>query len=300
MSEALITILRSSLAIMTPLLLAATGGLFTELSGMLNIALEGLMLIGAFASIVGTALTGNPLFGILIGIAGTVAVAALLGFVTLYLKSNVFITGLATNLFASGITVVLAFHLFGNKGVVVFETVQSLPRWDLPLLRDIPIISDLFNHHHVLVYLSWILLILASWVLYRTPFGMRLRAAGLHEKTLISLGLQPKRYRFIAFLISGLSCALAGAILSLNLGAFVPNITSGKGWIALVVIFLGHRRPLGLFFAALLFGFADAFSNYAQGLWNIPADFILAIPYLFTLLVMILLSVYTSRKSKFD
>jgi simple sugar transport system permease protein len=97
-----------------------------------------------------------------------------------------------------------------------------------------------------------------------------------------------------------LGCALAGAILSLNLGAFVPNITSGKGWIALVVIFLGHRRPLGLLFASLLFGFADAFSNYAQGVWNIPADFILALPYLFTLLVMILLSVYTSRKSKFN
>lgn len=285
---------------MTPLLLAATGGLFTELSGMLNIALEGLMLIGAFASIVGTALSGNMMFGLLIGIVSTVAVAALLGFVTLYLKSNVFITGLATNLFASGITVVLAFHLFDNKGVVVFDTVQSLPRWDIPLLRDIPVISDLFNHHHVLVYLSWVLLIIASWVLYRTPFGMRLRAAGLHEKTLISLGLQPKRYRFIAFLISGLGCALAGAILSLNLGAFVPNITSGKGWIALVVIFLGHRRPLGLLFASLLFGFADAFSNYAQGVWNIPADFILALPYLFTLLVMILLSVYTSRKSKFN
>jgi simple sugar transport system permease protein len=300
MSEALITILRSSIAIMTPLLLAATGGLFTELSGMLNIALEGLMLIGAFASIVGTALSGNMMFGLLIGIVSTVAVAALLGFVTLYLKSNVFITGLATNLFASGITVVLAFHLFDNKGVVVFDTVQSLPRWDIPLLRDIPVISDLFNHHHVLVYLSWVLLIIASWLLYRTPFGLRLRAAGLHEKTLISLGLQPKRYRFIAFLISGLGCALAGAILSLNLGAFVPNITSGKGWIALVVIFLGHRRPLGLLFASLLFGFADAFSNYAQGVWNIPADFILALPYLFTLLVMILLSVYTSRKSKFN
>lgn len=100
----------------------------------------------------------------------------------------------------------------------------------------------------------------------------------------------------VAFLIAGAFCAFGGATLSLSLGAFVPNMTSGKGWIALVVIFLGQRRPLGLLLAAFVFGLADAFSNYAQGAFNIPAEFILAIPYVFTLLVMIGLSAFNSRR----
>ncbi|MDX9824678.1 MAG: ABC transporter permease [Sphaerochaeta sp.] len=300
MNEIAIPVLHSAVAIMTPLLLAAMGGLFTELSGMLNIALEGLMLTGAFTSIVFTFYSGNMVVGVLIGIVCTIALAALLGTVTLHLKSNVFITGLATNLFASGLTVVLSFRLFGNKGVVVFDQIGNLPRMQIPFLQRIPIIGDLFIGHHILVYVSWILLLVVSWVLYRTPFGFRLRAAGLHETTLVSLGMRPQRYRFIAFLISGFTCGLAGAVLTLNLGAFVPNITSGKGWIALVVIFLGQKKPLGLLLAALVFGFADAFSNHAQGAWNIPADFILAIPYIFTLLAMVAFSLYTSRKNRVE
>lgn len=300
MNTIAIPVLHSAVAIMTPLLLAATGGLFTELSGMLNIALEGLMLTGAFTSIIFTYYTGNLVAGVFLGILCTMALAALLGTITLHLKSNVFITGLATNLFASGLTVVLAFRLFGNKGVIVFDDIANLPRLIVPKLQQIPVIGDLFIGHHVFVYISWILLIIATWTLYKTPFGFRLRAAGLHEETLVSLGMRPQRYRFYAFLISGFTCGLAGAVLTLNLGAFVPNITSGKGWIALVVIFLGQKKPIGLFFAALVFGFADAFSNYAQGAWNIPADFILAIPYVFTLVAMVLFSIYTSRKSRFE
>lgn len=291
-------LLHSAVAIMTPLLLAAMGGLFTELSGMLNIALEGLMLMGAFSSIVFTYLSGSMIWGVLLGIVATMLLATLLAVVTLNLKSNVFITGLATNLLASGLTIVLSFRLFGNKGVVVFDRIGSLPRWDIPLVSDIPVLGVMISGHSPFVYLSWVLLALSSWVLYKTPFGLRLRAAGLHEKTLVSLGLSPSAYRFIAFLVSAFACAIAGAVLTLNLGAFVPNITSGKGWIALVVIFLGQKKPLGLLGASLVFGFADAFSNYAQGAWNVPADFILAIPYLFTLLAMVIVSIHADWKER--
>lgn len=300
MNPVAIPVLHSAVAIMTPLLLAAMGGLFTELSGMLNIALEGLMLMGAFASIVFTHFTGNMVVGIALGVLASMLLAAILGTVTLHLKSNVFITALAANLFASGMTVVLSFKLFGNKGVVVFDEIASLPRLDIPVLAKIPVFGDIFIGHNIFVYMSWVLLALCAWVLYRTPFGFRLRATGIHEQAMVSLGMRPSRYRFIAFLVSGFTCALGGAMLTLNLGAFVPNITSGKGWIALVVIFLGQKKPIGLLFAALVFGFADAFSNYAQGAWNVPADFILAIPYLFTLVAMVLFSMYTSRKNRVE
>ena len=285
---------------MTPLLLAAMGGLFTELSGMLNIALEGLLLMGAFCGIIFTYFTGSMVLGVLLGIVCTMLLSAILAAVTLNLRSNVFITGLATNLFASGLTVVLSFKLFGNKGVVVFDTIPSLPVLKLPVLAQIPVFGDIFIGHSPFIYLSWILLAVCSLVLYKTPFGFRLRAAGLHQKALSSLGMNPDRYRFSAFLISGFTCGLGGALLTLNLGAFVPNITAGKGWIALVVIFLGNKKPLGLLIAAVVFGFADAFSNYAQGALNVPADFILAIPYVFTLIAMLGFSIYAKRKDRFE
>lgn len=291
-------ILHSAIAIMTPLLLAATGGLYTELSGMLNIALEGLLLIGAFAAIVFASLSGSIFIGVLAAIFCSMLLAAILATVTLKLKSNVFITGLATNLFAAGITVVLSFRFFGTRGVVVFNDVARLGTLNIPWLAKIPVIGDILAGHTIFVYFSWLILLITWFVLYKTPFGFRLRACAKEEKALLSLGLKPSVYRFIAYLISGFCCGIGGAVLTLNLRSFVPNISSGKGWIALVVIFLGNKRPGGLLIAALVFGLADAFSNYAQGALNVPADFILAIPYIFTLLVMIGVSIYTKKKNE--
>jgi len=276
------------------------GGLFTELSGMLNIALEGLLLTGAFSSVVFTYYTGSMVLGTLLGIGCTMLLSAILASVTLNLKSNVFITGLAVNLFASGLTVVLSFYLFANKGVVVFDTIATLPLLGPPSLAKIPILGDIFIGHSLFVYLSWLLLGLSYIVLYRTPFGFRVRATGLHPEALSTLGMRPDRYRFASFLISGFTCGLGGALLTLNLGAFVPNITAGKGWIALVVIFLGNKTPIGLLIAAFIFGLADAFSNFAQGALNIPSDFILAIPYLFTLLAMVGSSIYAKKKGAIE
>jgi simple sugar transport system permease protein len=290
----------SAITIMTPLLLASTGGLFTELTGMLNIALEGLMLVGAFASIVALHFTQNLFLGMAIGVASSMLLAAIIALITLYLKANVFITGIAANLFASGITVVLSFHIFANKGVVSFPELPLIPTFFDKGVEAVPILGPIIFGHTFFTYVSVLLLFLAYIVIYKTPFGFRLRAAGLYPKSLISVGLSPKRYQFIAFLISGFFCAIAGAMLSVNLGAFVPNITSGKGWVALVVIFLGQKRPVGLLIASFVFGISEAFSNYAQGLWQIPADFILAIPYVFTLIAIILYSIYDYNKQKVE
>lgn len=290
--------LHSVVVIMTPLLLAATGGLFTELSGMLNIALEGLLLTGAFAAVAAAHYTGSLALGLLTAILASLLLAALLGWATLTLRSNVFITGLAANLFAAGITVVLSHHLFGTRGVVVPANIPPLPRIDIPLIRNIPAAGDLLSGHSAPVYLSWALLALAALVLFKTPFGFRLRACAKHAPALISLGLKPDTYRLSAFLVSGFTCGLGGAFLSLNLGAFVPNMSAGKGWIALVVIFLGARKPPGILIAAFAFGLAESFSNYAQGILKIPADFILALPHVFTLLAVVGLSMYVKARTK--
>ncbi len=290
-------LLHNTIGIMTPFLLAATGGLFTELAGMLNIALEGLMLIGAFFSVVFAGFTGSLFIGVLLGIASAMLVAALFGAVSLNLKANVFISGLATNLLASGLTVVLAFQIFGNKGVVRFE-IARLPSLSVPALARIPILGDLLIGHNVLVYLSWLIVVLAAVVIYRTPFGLRIRGTGLDAPTITSMGLKPRRYQMAGILISGFTCGLAGAVLTLNLSAFVPNITSGRGWIALVAIYLGNKTPWGIVIASFIFGFAESFSNYAQGATNIPADFILASPYLITVLAMIGYSIWRHYRTR--
>ncbi|MDR1894304.1 MAG: ABC transporter permease [Spirochaetales bacterium] len=293
------SLIHSAVTIMTPLLFAALGGLFTELGGMLTIALDGLLLTGAFAGVVFAHWTGSLLGGALFGGLAGMTLAAAVGGVTLKLKANVFITGLAANLFAGGITVVLGRRLFATRGVVVFNDLPRLPVITLPVIDGIPILGDLLSGHTPYVYASWGFLAAAWFMLYRTPQGFRLRGCEKSGEALESLGLKPDRLRFAAFLISGFVCGLGGSYLTLNLQAFVPQISAGKGWIALVVIFLGGRRPQGLWPAAFLFGLAEAFSNFAQGAFNVPADFILAIPHLWTLLVMIGVSIYTKNKRAF-
>jgi ABC-type uncharacterized transport system permease subunit len=295
--EVILSLVHNAVGIMTPFLLAATGGLYTELSGMLNIALEGLMLVGAFFAVAFAGLTGSLALGVALGIASSMLTALLFGLVTLKLKANVFIAGLATNLLASGLTVVLAFQLFKNKGVVRFE-LGRLPVLSVPALQGIPLLGGLLLGHNLLVYVSWAIVLASVVLIYRTPFGLRLRGTGLNAPTMSSLGLRPQAYQLAGILISGFTCGLAGAWMTLNLAAFVPNITSGRGWIALVAIYLGNKTPVGIVVASFVFGLSEAFSNYAQGALKVPADFILAFPYFITVLAMILYSMWRHYRAR--
>ncbi len=280
-----IPILAGAVAAMTPLLYAALGGLFTELTGMLNIALEGLIALGAFFAVIGASVTGSLAAGIGIGMAASTATALLYGQITLRLRANEFITGLATNLLAAGLTTVLSQQMFATKGVVPFE----LPH--LPVitraLADIPVAGPAIFGQNILTQLSWLAALLAWVVIRRTPFGMRLRATGSNPKAVAALGLKPNRYKLAAILISGAACGLAGSYLSLNLSAYVPNISSGRGWIALVAIYLGGRKAKGILGACFVFALAESFSNFAQGVFRMPSDFILAIPYAATLAALV-------------
>jgi simple sugar transport system permease protein len=291
-----IPLIHNSINIMTPFLLAGIGGLMTELAGMLNIALEGLILVGAFFSVIFAAASGSLFLGLLFGIIMTIFVAFIFGAVTLYLKANVFITGLATNLFAGGMIAVISFYFFGTKGNLMFNELPDLPALNVPALNGIPVIGDILFGHNILVYIGWVIVVLAWLTIYKTPFGFRLRGTGSNPKAMIALGLKPRNYQMAGILISGFTCGLAGAVLTLNLGAYVPNISSGRGWIALVVIYLGGKTPLGILAASFVFGLAESFSNYAQGFTNIPADFILAFPYIITVVAMVVMSILQHRR----
>jgi len=268
--DSVLSFFKSALTIMVPVFFAAAGGLFPALAGCLNIALEGLLLIGAFSSLAVFYFSGSAAAAVLAAIIAAMAVSFLHAFAAFRLRVNLFISGLAINLFSSGLCIILSDKLFSTKGVITVSGSPSLLKWY--------VIFGLF------------LLVIAWFSLYKTPFGYRLRACDKNADALVSLGIKPQFYQIRAILISGFFCGIGGSFLSLNLGAYVPGMSAGKGWIALAVIFLGLRKPFGLLAAAIVFALADSSSNYIQGILQIPADFVLAIPYICTLIAIIVVS----------
>jgi simple sugar transport system permease protein len=273
--ENLFPIFKSALTIMVPLLFAAAGGLFPALAGTLNIALEGLLLAGAFSSLAVFHHTGSITLSIMAAIIAAMILSLLHAFTSFKLKANLFITGLAINLLSSGLCIVLSNAFFNTRGVVVSRHINGL-----------------LNRYLVIALL---LLLVSTVIIYKTPFGFRLRACEKNSDALISLGIKPEFYQTTALIISALFCALGGAFLSLNLGAFVHGMSAGKGWIALVIIFLGARKPHGILAAAFIYALAESLSNYAQGRLTLPADFLLAFPYFIALLAMIIVSIVPKK-----
>lgn len=275
-----------ALGLMTPILFAALGGLLSELSGMLNIALEGLIGVGAFAAAVAAIHSGSLTAGVVAGAAAGAVVAWGFGAVTLRLRANEFVTGLAVNLLASGLTVSVSARLFHTKGVVRIAA-GALPVLPLDGAGHAPFLGRIILGHDALAYAGWIAVPLVWLLVRRTPFGLRLRAAGSNPRALVTLGKKPEAYKIAAILLSGLACGLAGASLSLGLGSYVPNATAGRGWIALVAVYLGGKNAWGVLAACFVFAFASSLANYAQGFLRVPADFILALPYVITLLALV-------------
>lgn len=288
-------IFHSAVLISTPLLFAAAGGLFTELAGMMNIALEGMLLAGAFSAIAAVSATGSVGAGIAAAIISSTCLALLTAWTTVKLKSNVFIAGLAANLLAGGLTIVMSQRLFNTRGVVMGRDLAALPVINIPLIKNIPFIGNLVSGFSLFTYAAWLLLLLAWIIINKTIFGYRLRACGTNAEVLRSLGIESNFYRYAAFLLSGILCGIGGSFLSLNLRAFVPNMSAGRGWIALVIVLLGRRKPSGILIAAFIYSLAEAFSNYAQGIINIPSELILAMPYVITLLAITGVSIVTVR-----
>lgn len=260
-----------------PYIFAAAGGLFTELSGALNIALEGQILAAAFWAVAVTALTGNPILGFAAAMAASSALALLTAIFSFRFRANVFIAALAANLLSIGVVSLFSTLLFSGSGVV------RLP-------------ADTGSYHLFFVAMSLVTLAGSWYTINMTPFGMRCRAAGLSEIVLYYRGINPDLYRYASFLISGVLCGIAGACLAARIGAFVPNISAGRGWIALVAIYLGYRKIHWVFLSCILFAAAENLANWTQGIIGVPATVILALPYLITLAVMSAVSAYRSSR----
>lgn len=276
----------SALGALTPILFAALAGALCQRAGVFNISLEGTMLVGAFAGVAGSWYTGSVWLGVLVAVVAGTAYSLVLAIGHVSLGGDAIVLGVAINLLAVGLTSFLIRTVFGTRGTFSDPALQGLGSVRLPGIEDIPFVGAVLSGHSVLVYASWLAVVLLAVLLYRHPWGLRLRGIGERPDAAASLGVSVTRYRYGVILAGGALCGLAGAQLALgNVTLFSENMTAGRGWIAVVAVMLGRALPYGVLAAAVLFGLAEAFGFRLQGI-GLPQQATDAAPYVVTLLAL--------------
>jgi general nucleoside transport system permease protein len=282
-----ITFFYSAIRLSTPLILAALGGLFSERAGIINIALEGLMLAGAFTAAAVTAATGSAFIGLATGVLAGVALALVHAVATIRFKADQVVSGTAINILMLGLPQLLSGAFFLSSG-----STPQIPKEDL-----LPTLNTFFGVQwldiSVASLLAFALVPIVWYVLYKTPFGLRLRAVGENPEAADAAGVSVVKMRYIAVLLSGALAALGGAYLSIGQSSlFTRNMTAGRGFIALAALIFGKWKPVPTMLACLLFGFTEAASISLQGLKNsagedlVPTQFIQIIPYVLTIIIL--------------
>lgn len=281
------TLIASTIRLSTPLILAALGGLYSERSGVINIALEGMMLAGAFTAAAVTVFTHSSLVGLLAAVAAGLFVGALHAVATINYRADQVVSGTAINILFLGVPALLSGALFESTGATRQLTKDEvLPDVMFFDSASSPMLASVFNQKPV-VYLAFLVVGVSVYVLYRTRFGLRLRAVGENPEAADTAGVNVRRMRYAGVLISGALAALGGAYLSIGQSSqFTRNMTAGRGFIALAALIFGKWHPVGAMMACLLFGFAEAVSIRMQGTVNIPNQFIMMIPYVLTMVML--------------
>ncbi len=247
-------LLKTTLQMGTPIILAALGGMFSERSGIVNIGLEGMMLTGAFTAVVVTAFTGNPWLGLLIGAGAGGLLAVIHAIVCVKFKGNHIVSGTGLILLGFGISTLGLWIVWNIRGRS--DEVTRLPNVEIAGLETVPVFGTTFSSLSPVVYLMFIITALCWYIMYRTPFGLRLRAAGEDPSTLDTAGVNVETYRIIGVILSGVLAGLGGAYLSVGYeSAFAKNMTAGRGFIGLAALIFGNWTPIGCLLAGLFFGF---------------------------------------------
>ena len=290
----------ATLRIATPLMLCAMAGIFSERSGIVDISLEGKLLSGAFVAATVAALTGSAWLGLGCAILAGITMSLIHGFACITHKGDQVVSGVAINILASGLTIVLGIALFKRGGQT-----PSLPKedrftpiewWGLELMDSVPVLGSIYRQlisgHNMLVYVALLCVPLTAFILYKTRFGLRLRAVGEVPQAVDSAGISVTWLRYRALILGGALCGIAGAYLSIAQGGnFVKEMSAGNGYIALAAVIFGNWKPFTAFFACLMFGFLDAVTARLEGyelflIGEIPSQLMQAIPYILTVLLL--------------
>ena len=285
----IINLLTSAIMVSTPLLLGSIDEVYSERTGMMVCAIEGIFLIGAWGGFAGSYLSGSNFVGILCAIILGMLMAALYAFLTITLRQQQVVTGTALNILAAGICSYFQRVLFGVPTTPL--RINALPIIEIPLLSDIPVLGPIFFSQNILTYIGYILIPVAVFVLYKTSLGLTIRSTGENPEAVSVAGLNVNRIRFLTVVAAGALCGLAGSFYTVGyLGMFTSTIIGGRGWIAFAICFLGNWSPLGAVLGTLAFGLADSISIYIQAIGlggNFPREFIIALPYILTIVLTI-------------
>ena len=279
------TLLAATLRYATPLTFAAIGGLFSERSGVTNIGLEGMMLMGAFFGIWGSDRTNSWILGILIAMAAGGALALVHAFFAIHLRADQIVGGTAVNFLALGITGYLFIDLYGEQGTP--SGIPSIPEVHLGFLDGVYFLGPVFGRLNLMIWLSFVVLVGSYVVMFKTPLGLRIRSVGEHPRAADTVGISVYGIRYAAVTASGVLAALGGAYLSIGfVNSFNQNMTAGRGFIALAALIFGAWRPFGAFAAALLFGFSSALAQRLPTYSDSGALLFQALPYVLTLIAV--------------
>lgn len=287
--------LNSLFRFMTPIFFAALGGALCERVGIVNINLEGQMLMGSFGAVLGSYFLQSAFLGILAAMAFSMFLALIFAVLRINFGAGEIIVGLALNLLGTSLTIFLLRTIFDVTGTFSSPDLVGLKKLSLPLVRDVPVLGPLFSGHTALVYFSWLVVVLLQLLLFSTSVGLRMRGVGEHPKASATLGVSVTKIQYLAVLLSGALCGLAGAQLSLgNVTMFVQNMTGGRGWIAIVANMLGQAHPLGVMGSSLLFGFVSSLSFRVQGMgW--PQEITEMMPYVITLISLVIVYMISQK-----
>lgn len=284
-----VSVLAATVRIATPILLTALGETVAQRSGVYNMGLEGTMLMGAFAAFIGTYQTGSQWTGVLAGAGMGAAMATLFAFMVITLRVEQIVTGLSLNLLGSGLSTFWLRTAFADQSVT--PTIAFMGAAPIPYLADLPYLGPILFRQSLLTYLAFLAVPLVWLFLFRTRFGLELRCIGENPKALDTKGLSVTLRRYAAVIFGGAMAGLGGAFLTVGSSArFVPDMTAGRGWLALVIVIAGVWRPGYVMAAALIFSFLDALQLQIQGVGiNLPHQILLALPYIVAILSLALM-----------
>lgn len=270
-----------------PLLLAGLGGMFSQQANVLNIALDGMMLMGAFVSVAVGAATHSAFLGVVGAMGAGLAISLVFGGVSLFMGADLIVVGIGIGALTAGLSVLLLSHFYNSEGAYAPQHFPSLWEIHLGIFSHVPIVGPALEGQSILVMIGLLLVPASWWVLYKTRYGLRVRAVGEEEPAAVAAGLNPRSIQMTTVIISGLLCGMAGAQLAMaTLGQFVTNMTAGRGFIALAAIFVGRARPVGTFIGCLVFGLASALATQLQ-LAGYSSDLMLMLPYVVTVVVLL-------------
>lgn len=281
-----------------PLLFASMSAYVASLAGIPNIAVEGIMIFGALFGVYFSASSGSAWVGLLVVIIVGLIMALVIAFFSMKMKADPIMIGIALNLFATDFSIWLLLLWTGTKGTTATLPSKVLPTVNIPIIKDIPILGEIISGHYFLTYVCVVLAILLYILVYKTPFGLRMKACGLDEHAAESVGIKVEKVRLIAIIISCILAALGGAYLSMGyMSIFSNNMTASRGWTGIAANAVGQGNFLVVILTTVIFAFAQGIVN-RLALTDLPSDLVNTIPYICVLLAMIFLSVQKYRKEK--